>query len=213
MFDDFNLKVYEMFSNLEEQNIKPNIIFESEVNSCIENRKKSLAVEVSKNESEKEHEKKDDVIVKNENVTKSCKKSEKDKNCTLKKKEENYMKIISSLVKNCMDGENIDQNLSFLGKKIKEKDVNFSKKDFMLKAISSKKDSISTAKKNKSLGASPILKQKNVEEKSVCRKRTVCEKDILEEKIQEKLTIYDKNLKKSQKEVNINFNLKDSTDN
>ena len=78
---------------------------------------------------------------------------------------------------------------------------------------SSKKDSISTAKKNKSLGASPILKQKNVEEKSVCRKRTVCEKDILEEKIQEKLTIYDKNLKKSQKEVNINFNLKDSTDN
>ena len=83
----------------------------------------------------------------------------------------------------------------------------------MQKALSNKKDSSpKLSKKNLSMCYS-VDRKIAEEQEMLCRKRTVQEKDSLEEKIQEKLTLYDSNLKKDQKEANMNFNTKNSMNN
>ena len=114
LFDDFNLNVCHMYNQIEEQLIKPNIILENEVISCIggQGKKSFDTLETSATI--------DDLIQK-DNIIKSFDKKKVEKNCnniTLKKKEENYMKIITSLVTNCISEENLEERLNFLGKKI-----------------------------------------------------------------------------------------------
>ena len=135
----------------------------------------------------------------NKNIRKSSikKKIEKCNNKAWIKKEHNYLKMISTMVKNCIEGENIKEKLDLQKRKISEKDINFTKRDFIIKATSKKKES---EKKNKTFKENGIAKSpKNIDEKEkhTCRKRGVGEKEVWEKYTKEKLISYSNNLKKN----------------
>ena len=114
LFDDFNLNVYPTYNQIEEHLIKPNIILESEVISCIggQGKKSFDTLETSAT---------NDDLIQKDSTNKSLDKKKVEKSCnsiTLKKKEENYFNIIASLVTNCMNEENMEERLKFLEKKI-----------------------------------------------------------------------------------------------
>ena len=130
------------------------------------------------------------------------KKIEKSSNKAWMKKEHNYLKMITTMVKNCIDGENIKDKLELLRRKISEKDLNFTKRDFIIKATNKKKESEKKTKATKDNNIPKSPNNTDEKEKHMCRKRGIGEKEVWEKYTKEKLISYSNNLKKNEFDEN-----------